>query len=160
MLDKTKTDSVLGKEIFEFLKKKGVQTPTVEKMNKKNINLISNHMKNIMQLLGLDLQDDSLYETPKRIAKMYMNDLFWGLNSDNFPKCTTVENKMHYNEMVVEKNIKVNSVCEHHFVTIWGKATIAYIPNDKVIGLSKLNRIVEYLNNIAIYCNIIRHIIN
>ena len=97
-----------------------------------------------MQALGLDLSDDSLEETPKRVAKMYVNEVFWGLDYDAFPKCTTVNNKMHYNEMVTERYIIVMSNCEHHFVQIDGLATVAYVPEQKVLGLSKINRIVEY----------------
>jgi GTP cyclohydrolase I len=100
----------------------------------------------IMQVLGLDLNDDSLMETPKRVAKMYVNEIFWGLDYDAFPKCTTVDNKMKYNEMVVERNVNVQSNCEHHFVVIDGLATVAYVPNNKVLGLSKINRIVEYFS--------------
>jgi GTP cyclohydrolase I len=97
-----------------------------------------------METLGLDLSDDSLEETPKRVAKMYVNEIFWGLKPENFPKCTVIENKMGYDEMVIEKDITLMSNCEHHFVTIDGKAHVAYIPKGKVLGLSKLNRIVEY----------------
>ena len=85
-------------------------------------------------------------ETPTRLAKMYVDELYWGLDYNNFPKCTAIENKMGYDEMVLEKNVTVLSTCEHHFVTIDGLAAIAYIPNKKVIGLSKLNRIVEFFS--------------
>ena len=102
-------------------------------------------MKHIMHVLGLDLTDDSLEETPKRIAKMYVRELFWGLDYEHFPKCTAIENKMDYrNSFVLEKTITVHSSCEHHLVTIDGFATVAYIPHNKVLGLSKLNRIVQY----------------
>ena len=83
-------------------------------------------------------------DTPKRVAKMYVNEIFWGLDYEAFPKCTAVDNKMKYDEMVIERNINVQSNCEHHFVVIDGLATVAYIPNEKVLGLSKLNRVVEY----------------
>jgi GTP cyclohydrolase I len=92
------------------------------------------------------LSDDSLIETPKRVAKMWINEIYWGLEPKNFPKCTTVDNKMHYDEMVIERNITSMSTCEHHLVTIDAKAFVAYIPNEKVLGLSKLNRIVEYFS--------------
>ena len=98
----------------------------------------------IMQTLGLDLSDDSLRETPQRVAKMYVDEIFYGLQSDNFPKMTVVENKFDYDHAVVEINIVTNSHCEHHFVPIIGKTHIAYVPNKKVLGLSKLNRIVDY----------------
>ena len=99
-----------------------------------------------MHTLGLDLSDDSLIETPKRVAKMYVNEIFWGLDFEAFPKCTTVDNKMKYDEMVVERNINVQSNCEHHFVVIDGLATVAYVPKQKVLGLSKINRVVEYFS--------------
>jgi GTP cyclohydrolase I len=110
------------------------------------IELIESHFKGIMETLGLDLSDDSLIDTPKRVAKMYVNEIFWGLDYEAFPKCTTVDNKMKYNEMVCERNINVQSNCEHHFVVIDGLATVAYVPKDKVLGLSKINRIVEYFS--------------
>jgi GTP cyclohydrolase I len=96
--------------------------------------------------MGLDLSDDSLIETPKRVAKMYINEIFWGLDYDAFPKCTAVDNKMEYDEMVIERNVNVQSNCEHHFVVIDGLATVAYIPKNTVLGLSKLNRVVEYFS--------------
>ncbi|GAB1376831.1 GTP cyclohydrolase I FolE [Lactococcus petauri] len=105
---------------------------------------IAFHFKEIMSTLGMDLTDDSLIETPKRVAKMFVDEVFYGLNPKNFPKVTCVENKMGYTGMVLEANITLNSNCEHHFVPIIGKAHIAYIPKGKVIGLSKLNRIVAY----------------
>lgn len=98
----------------------------------------------IMQTLGLDLTDDSLKETPHRVSKMFVDEIFWGLEEKNFPKITIVENKFDYDHAVVEVNIVTNSHCEHHFVPIIGKTHIAYVPNQKVIGLSKLNRIVDY----------------
>ena len=105
---------------------------------------IEKHFKVIMDTLGLDLTDDSLKGTPRRVAKMYVKEIFSGLNPANMPKIALFENKYKYNEMLVEKNISFYSNCEHHFVPIMGKAHIAYISNGKVIGLSKLNRIVEY----------------
>ncbi len=107
---------------------------------------ISGHFKEIMLTLGLDLNDDSLQQTPQRVAKMYVREVFSGLSPDNFPKITSIENKLGYNEMVTVKEISIISVCEHHFVTIDGKATISYIPKDKVIGLSKLNRIAKFFS--------------
>lgn len=143
-----KCDPVLGLEIEEHLKKIGVHTPTVSEglhvKNEAKIKKIEKHFTAIMETLGLDLTDDSLEETPKRVAKMYVNEIFWGLKPENFPKCTVIENKMNYDEMVIEKNITLMSNCEHHFVTIDGVAHVAYIPKDKVLGLSKMNRIVEY----------------
>jgi GTP cyclohydrolase IA len=98
----------------------------------------------IMQTLGLDMTDDSLKGTPKRVAKMYVKEIFSGLDARNFPKATLFENKFGYKEMLVEKDITFYSNCEHHFVPFFGKAHVAYLGADKVIGLSKLNRIVQY----------------
>ena len=106
--------------------------------------IISEHFKEIMLTLGLDLEDDSLKGTPDRVAKMYVEEIFSGLNPENKPKIALFENKYAYNEMLVEKNITLYSNCEHHFVPIIGRAHIAYISSGKVIGLSKLNRIAQY----------------
>ncbi len=108
------------------------------------MDIIEQHFKNIMHVLGLDLNDDSLKGTPRRVAKMYVKELFGGLNPENKPKARLFENKYQYNQMLVEKNITFYSNCEHHFVPIIGKAHVAYISSGKVIGLSKLNRIVQY----------------
>ena len=146
--NKTKTDPELGRKVHEHLVKVGVETPTVPNNydRKEKIEQIEAHFTHIMRILGLDLSDDSLMETPKRVAKMYVNEIFWGLDYEAFPKCTTVNNKMKYNEMVVERNVSVQSNCEHHFVVIDGLATVAYVPKDRVLGLSKINRIVEYFS--------------
>lgn len=114
--------------------------------DKMKISRIEKHMKSILQILGMDLSDDSLSETPKRIAKMFVLELFSGLKPENFPKITTIQNKMMCREMVSVSGIKTLSVCEHHFVTIDGIATVAYIPYKKVLGLSKINRIVKYFS--------------
>ncbi len=105
---------------------------------------IEHHFRQIMETLGLDLTDDSLKGTPKRVAKMYVDEIFSGLNPANAPKIALFDNKYQYNGMLVEKNISFYSNCEHHFVPIMGKAHLAYISNGKVIGLSKLNRIVQH----------------
>lgn len=146
--NKTKVDSDLGQRVHEHLVKVGVETPTFQTAldRKDKIAEIEKSFSHIMQVLGLDLADDSLMDTPKRVAKMYVNEIFWGLDYDAFPKCTTVDNKMKYDEMVVERSINVQSNCEHHFVVIDGLATVGYIPNQKVLGLSKINRIVEYFS--------------
>lgn len=102
------------------------------------------HFKEIMETLGLDLRDDSLRGTPERVAKMYVKEIFSGLDPANKPKIALFENRYQYNQMLVEKDITFYSNCEHHFVPIFGKAHLAYISNGKVIGLSKLNRIVQY----------------
>jgi len=105
---------------------------------------IEHHFSEIMHTLGLDLNDDSLSQTPKRVAKMYVKEIFSGLNPANKPIATLFENKFGYNQMLVEKNISIYSMCEHHFVPIFGKAHVAYIANGKVIGLSKIHRIVKH----------------
>lgn len=146
--DKTKTDPILGKKVHEHLVSVGVETPVIDNglSRKERIDKIQNNFDEIVSTLGLDLKDDSLADTPKRVAKMYVNEIFWGLDYTTFPKVTVVDNKMQYNEMVVEKGISVQSYCEHHFVNIDGLATVAYIPNNKVLGLSKMNRVVEYFS--------------
>ena len=146
--NKTKTDPELGQKVHEHLVKVGVETPTVPNklIRTDKIHIIEGHFKSIMETMGLDLSDDSLMDTPKRVAKMYVNEIFYGLDYEAFPKCTTVDNKMKYNEMVCERNVNVQSNCEHHFVVIDGLATVAYVPKDKVLGLSKINRIVEYFS--------------
>ena len=146
--NKNKTDPKLGLRVHKHLVEMGVETPSVpnDLDRKDKIALIEINFKRIMETLGLDLSDDSLAETPNRVAKMYVNEIFWGLDYEAFPKCTTVDNKMRYDEMVIERNINVQSNCEHHFVIIDGLATVAYIPNEKVLGLSKINRIVEYFS--------------
>ncbi len=108
------------------------------------IKLIEKHFREIMHVLGLDLNDDSLKGTPNRVAKMFINEVFSGLDPKNMPEVKLFENKYNYNEMLVEKDITFFSHCEHHFVPIYGKAHIAYISNGHVIGLSKINRIVQY----------------
>lgn len=115
-----------------------------EKDDELKIELIEKHFKEIMQILGLDLNDDSLKGTPHRVAKMYVKEIFSGLNPDNKPKAKLFENKYNYDEMLVEKDITFYSNCEHHFVPIIGKAHVAYISSGHVIGLSKINRIVQY----------------
>ena len=106
--------------------------------------MIQKHFKEIMQILGLDLTDDSLRGTPERVAKMYVKEIFSGLNPANKPHVKLFDNKYNYNQMLVEKDITIFSNCEHHFVPIIGKVHVAYISSGKVIGLSKINRIVQY----------------
>jgi GTP cyclohydrolase I len=108
--------------------------------------IIEEKFREIMETLELDLSDDSLQDTPKRVAKMYVDEVFKGLRQDTFPKITTVENKFS-SQMVTEANITMNSMCEHHFLTICGYVHIAYIPDKKVIGLSKMNRLVDYFGS-------------
>jgi GTP cyclohydrolase I len=121
-------------------------SPTVESdlNSEQKVEKIKRHFSEILTTLGLDLTDDSLKDTPKRIAKMYVNEVFSGLDPKNFPKITVIENKMGYDQMVCVQDIELVSMCEHHFQPIDGFATVAYIPKKNVIGLSKLNRIVEF----------------
>lgn len=146
--NKSKCDPILGQQVHEHLVKCGVETPvTPNNLTRGDkIDIIESKFRDIMETLGLDLNDDSLMDTPKRVAKMYVNEIFWSLDFDAFPKCTVVDNKMKYDEMVVERGVNVQSNCEHHFVIIDGLATVAYIPKQKVLGLSKINRIVEYFS--------------
>merc|ERR1712085_78877 len=121
-----------------------LRSDAFEKDDDLKIELIERRFTEIMEILGLDLTDDSLKGTPKRVAKMYVKEIFSGLDPANKPKIALFDNKYQYNQMLVEKNITFYSNCEHHFVPIIGKAHIAYISSGKVIGLSKLNRIVHY----------------
>ncbi|WP_149243980.1 GTP cyclohydrolase I FolE [Dyadobacter sp. 32] len=114
--------------------------------DEEKMELIEKHFRHIMEIMGLDLTDDSLKGTPQRVAKMYIKEVFSGLDPKNKPNITLFDNKYQYDQMLVEKDIAVFSNCEHHFVPIYGKAHVAYISSGKVIGLSKLNRIVEYFS--------------
>ena len=105
---------------------------------------IEKSVREILETLGVDLENDSVTDTPRRIAKMYVDEIFSGLNPINVPKITTIKNEMKYDQMIVVRDISVLSTCEHHFQTIEGRATVAYIPTEKVIGLSKINRIVDF----------------
>ena len=115
-----------------------------EKDDELKIELIAKHFKEIMHILGLDLSDDSLQGTPMRVAKMYVEEVFSGLNPKNKPQARLFENKYNYDQMLVEKDITFYSHCEHHFVPIYGKVHVAYFSSGQVIGLSKINRIVQY----------------
>ncbi|QCI22020.1 GTP cyclohydrolase I FolE [Buchnera aphidicola] len=130
------------------LLKRNLENPILKEYNdineKERELLIARHIHKIMILLQLDITNDSLKKTPDRISKMYINEIFSGLNYKNFPKITFVDNKLNSNEMILVKNIVLISTCEHHFITINGKATVAYIPKNKIIGLSKINRIVQF----------------
>jgi GTP cyclohydrolase IA len=126
----------------------GIETPMLDDAfvmsDEEKIRKIEFHFREIMETLGLDLRDDSLKGTPERVAKMYVKEIFSGLDPANKPKIALFENRYRYDQMLVEKDITFYSNCEHHFVPIFGKAHLAYISNGKVIGLSKLNRIVQY----------------
>ncbi|MBI0399574.1 GTP cyclohydrolase I FolE [Cyclobacterium marinum] len=128
-----------------------VQTPlrpdAFEKSDEEKIQNIQQYFSKIMEELGLDLNDDSLSGTPYRFAKMYVKELFYGLNPDKKPKLSVFENKFGYKKMLVEQNITIDSSCEHHFLPITGEANIAYVPKEKVIGLSKINRLVDYYSH-------------
>lgn len=112
--------------------------------NGEKMDIIKDDVRHIMETLGLDLNDDSLKGTPNRVAKMFVNEIFGGLDPNKKPSASTFENKYKYGEMLVEKNITVYSTCEHHLLPIVGKAHVAYISNGTVVGLSKMNRIVDY----------------
>jgi GTP cyclohydrolase I len=139
MSDKTQYSP---KEILQ----KVTPTPLIENglSDEQKIVILTEKFTDILKTLGLDLNNDSLQESPGRIAKMYVKEIFKGLKVENFPKITVIENDMHYDQMIVIRDVTVLSTCEHHFVTIDGKATIAYIPDRKVIGLSKINRIADF----------------
>ena len=142
--------NLLIEEMGDEHKASSVDTPlradAFDKTDEEKIAAIAPHFKAIMEILGMDLRDDSLRGTPVRVAKMYVKELFQGLNPANMPSMTLFENKFQYNEMLVEKNINFYTNCEHHFVPFFGKAHVAYISSGKVIGLSKLNRLVEYFS--------------
>ena len=127
------------------------QTPlradAFELSDEDKIERITKSVRDILETLGMDLTDDSLKGTPKRVAKAYVNELFSGLNPLNKPSSSTFENKYQYGEMLVEKNITLYSTCEHHLLPIVGKAHVAYVSSGRVVGLSKMNRIVEYYAN-------------
>lgn len=124
-------DTPLRKDAFEMSDEDKIKT-------------IEADFKKIMETIGLDMTDDSLRGTPKRVAKMFVKEIFKGIKPENMPKMSTFENKYKYNQMLVEKDISVYSTCEHHFLPIVGKAHVGYISNGRVLGLSKMNRIVEY----------------
>lgn len=132
--------------VRDVLTEKGLETPLVETPldNEQKYERIKGLLTEVVATLGLDLNDDSLMETPHRIAKMYVNEIFSGLDYRNFPKIAVIENKMQVDEMVKVSNISLISTCEHHFITIDGLAKVAYIPDKKIIGLSKINRIVKF----------------
>ena len=147
---KIELSHLIIEEMGDEHKASSVDTPlrsdAFDKTDDEKIAAIEPHFRAIMETLGMDLNDDSLRGTPLRVAKMYVKELFQGLNPANMPNMTLFENKFQYNEMLVEKNINFYTNCEHHFVPFFGKAHVAYISSGKVIGLSKLNRLVEYFS--------------
>jgi len=140
----TKKIEVIGDNHEMFSLNTPLRDDAFFKSDDEKIKAIEKHFTKIVDELGLDLNDDSISGTPYRVAKMYVKEIFSGLSPDNKPKISLFENKYNYNKMLIEKNINLNSTCEHHFLPITGKAHISYISSGKVIGLSKLNRIVNY----------------
>lgn len=132
--------------VKQALEDKGLETPMRDNglSQQQKYQKINQLMTEVVGTLGLDLHDDSLQDTPHRIAKMYVNEIFCGLDYHNFPTIALIDNKMQVDEMVTVRNISFNSTCEHHFVTIDGSATVAYIPGSRIIGLSKINRVVRF----------------
>lgn len=143
-------DPELGKRVGRELQKLGLETPmtsTAENLGPKmQLEAISQYQKETMITLGLDLTDDSLADTPQRVSKMYCQEIFTGLSYDNFPKCTTVLNKMNHDELIIVKGSDLLSMCEHHFVPFIGSAAIGYIPRHQVLGLSKVSRVVDFFS--------------
>lgn len=143
-------DPELGQQVAAHLDSLGIETPFnkegLQASHNHRLAVVGNQHSLIMEYLGLDLQNDSLKETPKRVAKMYCEEIFTGLDYSKFPKCSTFDNSMKSNELVVVKNSTVLSMCEHHFVPFIGKAQIAYLPNTKLLGLSKFPRVVDFFS--------------
>lgn len=149
MLENTKSEALqAGDEIGDHHIMTSIETPmrddAFDLSDNEKIDIITEHFEKIMETIGLDLEDDSLSGTPRRVAKMFVKEKFRGLNKMNKPSISLFENVYQYNKMLIEKNIKVESTCEHHFLPITGTAHVAYISTGKVIGLSKINRIVDY----------------
>jgi GTP cyclohydrolase I len=144
--------TTLEKEIYDLIgdnhQMTSAETPlradAFHKSDAQKMAVIENHFQSIMEAMGLDMTDDSLQGTPHRVAKMFIQEIFSGLNPANKPKISVFDNSYNYDKMLVEANISFNSTCEHHFLPIIGKAHIGYVSSGKVIGLSKLNRIVDY----------------
>jgi len=145
MIEKITKEANMARNILLL---KGLESPILREYNdikeKERELLIAKHLYKIMSLLNLDLKNESLKDTPIRISKMYINEIFSGLDYTNFPKIMLMDNKIKFNEMIIVRDILLISTCEHHFITINGKATIAYIPENKIIGLSKINRIAQF----------------
>ena len=145
-LDKILLEQIdeIGDQHLSNTKDTPLRPDAFEMSNTEKMMLIEEKIREVLHILGMDLTDDSLCGTPKRVAKMYVNEIFSGLNPDNKPKASSFENKYQYGEMLVEKNITLYSTCEHHLLPIVGRAHVAYISNGTVVGLSKMNRIVDY----------------
>lgn len=145
-LEKLFTDQIdeIGDQHLSSSRETPMRPDAFDLSNSEKILLIEEKMREILYVLGMDLTDDSLSGTPTRVAKMFVNEIFSGLHPNNKPKASSFENKYQYGEMLVEKNITLYSTCEHHLLPIVGKAHVAYISNGTVVGLSKMNRIVDY----------------
>tara|TARA_B100001113_G_scaffold201298_1_gene164941 strand:- start:1159 stop:1839 length:681 start_codon:yes stop_codon:yes gene_type:complete len=145
-LEKLFTDQIdeIGDQHLSTSRNTPMRPDAFDLSNSEKILLIEEKMREILYVLGMDLTDDSLSGTPTRVAKMFVNEIFSGLHPNNKPKASSFENKYQYGEMLVEKNITLYSTCEHHLLPIVGKAHVAYISNGTVVGLSKMNRIVDY----------------
>ncbi len=141
--DDTLIDSI-GDAHESFSATTPIREDAFDKSDGEKIAIITEHVKGILETLGMDLEDDSLRGTPRRVAKMYVNEVFGGLNPNREPNMSTFDNSYRYDEMLVEKNIVLYSTCEHHLLPIVGRAHVAYISKGKVVGLSKINRIVDY----------------
>lgn len=142
------TDLELGRRVEKYLIKHNLETPMHRQLvvvdSTRKLQALEEAVTDILFRLGMNLEDDSIQDTPKRVAKMYAEEIFYGLDYKNFPKCSTFLNKANVDEMVCVRNILVRSVCEHHLVPFVGVAHIAYIPNAQIIGLSKFNRVVDF----------------
>ncbi|EAR93529.1 GTP cyclohydrolase I (macronuclear) [Tetrahymena thermophila SB210] len=142
--------SEIANKVKQAISRKGIDNPISNSVNiysnEEKIKKIEECFTEILNMLSLDQTDDSICDTPSRVAKMYINEMFQGLDYANFPDMTTIDNKMEYNEMVQIQDIALTTTCEHHFITFDGFATVAYIPKDKVLGLSKINRLVRFFS--------------
>jgi len=145
-IEKIITDNTIqeGEDHFSINAKTPLKENAFDKSNDEKIIIIQEHVSTILETLGMDLTDDSLKGTPLRVAKMFVNEIFGGLHPNKKPKASTFDNSYKYGEMLVEKNITLYSTCEHHLLPIIGKAHVAYVSNGTVVGLSKMNRIVDY----------------
>jgi GTP cyclohydrolase I len=142
-----KTDKELGERIHQKLAKANIESPMLEvDRSIDTVGVIQGFMADTMTMMGLDLQDDSLRGTPKRIAKMYCEEVFTGLDYRNFPECSTFLKKVDVDEMVAVTGISVKSMCEHHFLPFIGTACVGYLPNEYILGLSKFNRVVDFFS--------------
>lgn len=145
-LEKISTEGIahIGDDHFSSAAETPLKADAFHRSDEEKIKVIQKHIEAVLDTLGMDLTDDSLKGTPERVAKMFVKEIFGGLHPDKKPKASTFKNSYKYGEMLVEKNITLYSTCEHHLLPIVGKAHVAYISNGSVVGLSKMNRIVEY----------------